>query len=60
LELRSELEAITLLARLCHESGGFKSTKAYLYVAQKITEIAKQNEGWLNYSKRVSSNEKGR
>jgi hypothetical protein len=47
LELRQELEIFKLLARLCHESGGFASTRSYLYVAECITNIARQNEGWL-------------
>ena len=36
-----------MLARLCHESGGFASTRSYLHVAEWITNIARQNEGWL-------------
>ena len=33
-QLRLELEQLKLLARLCHESGGFASTRAYLHVAR--------------------------
>jgi len=47
LELRMELEQLQVLIRLCHESGGFASTRAYLYVSEQVTGIAKQNEGWL-------------
>lgn len=47
LELRQELESFKVLARICHESGGFASTRSYLHVAERITNIAKQNEGWL-------------
>ncbi len=47
LELRQELESFKVLARLCHESGGFASTRSYLHVAERITNIARQNEGWL-------------
>lgn len=47
LQLRQELEWFKFLARLCHESGGFASTKAYLYVSEQIVNLAKQNEGWL-------------
>ena len=36
-----------MLVRLCHESGGFVSTRSYLYVAEQIVEISRQNEGWL-------------
>ena len=45
--LRQELETFKVLARLCHESGGFASTRAYLYVAEQVVGIARQNEGWL-------------
>ena len=47
LELRQQLEWLKALARLCHESGGFASTTAYLYVSEQIVNLAKQNEGWL-------------
>ena len=46
-QLRLELEQLKLLARLCHESGGFASTRAYLHVAEQVVEISRQNEGWL-------------
>ncbi len=46
-QLRLELEQLKLLARLCHESGGFASTRAYLHVAERVVEISRQNEGWL-------------
>ena len=45
--LRGDLENFKVLARLCHESGGFASTKAYLYVAEQVVGISRQNEGWL-------------
>ena len=47
LELRQELEALKVTARLCHDSGGFSGTRSYLHVAERITTIARQNEGWL-------------
>jgi len=47
LKLREDLEKFKVLARLCHESGGFSSTRSYLYVSEQIVNIAKQNEGWL-------------
>jgi hypothetical protein len=45
--LRSDLENFKVLARLCHESGGFASTRAYLHVAEQVVGISRQNEGWL-------------
>ena len=50
LVLRRELETLKVLARLCHESGGFASTRSYLYVAERIVHLSKQNEGWLRYT----------
>ncbi len=52
LALREELEQFKVLVRLCHESGGFSSTRSYLYVSEQIVAIAKQNEGWLRSSGR--------
>lgn len=50
MELREELEQFKVLVRLCHESDGFSSTRAYLYVSEQLVGIAKQNEGWLRSS----------
>jgi hypothetical protein len=47
LQLRADLEKFKVLARLCHESGGFASTRSYLYVSEQVVNLAKQNEGWL-------------
>jgi len=47
LELRRDLEWFKVLARLCHESGAFANTGAYLHVSEQAVGIAKQNEGWL-------------
>lgn len=50
LDLRRQLEELQVLARLCHESGGFASTRAYIFVSELVQGIAKQNEGWLRSS----------
>ncbi len=42
LELRQELESFKVLARLCHESGAFASTRSYLHVAERITNIGER------------------
>ena len=47
LVLRKKLEGLKVVARLCHESGGFSSTRSYLYVSEQVVNLAKQNEGWL-------------
>ena len=47
LELRQELESFKVITRLCHDSLAFPNTRTYLHVAKRITNLAKQNEGWL-------------
>jgi hypothetical protein len=46
--LRQQLENLKVLCRLCHDSGAFGGgTKSYLYVAERLTGLARQNEGWM-------------
>ncbi len=45
-QLSQELEQFSVLVRLCHEAGAFASTRAYLYVAEQLVGITKQNTGW--------------
>ena len=52
--LRGDLETFKVLARLCHESGGFASTRAYLHVAEQVVGIARQNEGWLTHATKTA------
>ena len=56
LALRQELEQFKVLSRLCHESGGFSNTRSYLFVAEQIVDLAKQNEGWLKQTTGQSTN----
>ncbi len=58
-QLRLELEQLKVLARLCHESGGFASTRAYLHAAEQVVEISRQNEGWLRQASRVEKDRSG-
>lgn len=51
-QLRRDLEGFKVLARLCHESQGFSGTRAYLYVAEQVVGLSKQNEGWLRQTAR--------
>jgi hypothetical protein len=53
LQLRQDLEWFKVLARLCHEAGGFASTRAYLYVSEQVVGIARQNEGWLRQTSKT-------
>jgi hypothetical protein len=47
-ELRQQLENLKVLCRLCHDSGAFGGgTKSYLHIAERLTNLARQNEGWL-------------
>ena len=54
LELRQEIESFKVLARLCQDSGAFASTRSYLNIAERITDLARQNEGWLKDTQRKS------
>ncbi len=54
LELRQELESFKVLTRLCQDSGAFASTRSYLHVAERITNLAQQNEGWLKKTRKQS------
>lgn len=47
-EIRKKIEKIKVLCRLCNDSGAFGGgTKSYLHLAERLTGIARQNEGWL-------------
>ena len=49
-ELRYTLEDCKILLRLAHDTKAFPSAKQYLYCAQLLVDIMKQNEGWLKQS----------
>ena len=51
--LRREIESFKVTARLAQESGAFASTRAYLFVAELVVGIAKQNEGWLRKAQKT-------
>lgn len=53
-QLRSDLEELLLLIRLCKEARAFKSFKAFQFVAKEVVSVSRQNEGWL----RACSNKK--
>ncbi|KAA6185111.1 hypothetical protein F2Q65_10320 [Thiohalocapsa marina] len=42
---RAELEQLKVLVHPGHQSGGFATTRGYLYVSEQLVGIAKQNEG---------------
>lgn len=48
LDIRWQAEYLKVLLRLAYESGAFpRGKKAYLFLAERAVEIAKQNEGWI-------------
>jgi len=54
-ELRERLESLKVLVRLCHDSGAFSGgTRSYLHMAERLTGLAKQNEGWIKATGRKS------
>ena len=47
LELREELEELKVLLRLGHDVKAFANFNSFEHAMLRVTEIAKQNEGWL-------------
>jgi hypothetical protein len=47
LELREDLEELKVLIRLCHDINAFPNFNSFEHAISLVTEIAKQNEGWL-------------
>jgi len=57
-ELRKRLESLKVLNRLCHDSGAFPGgTQSYLHMAERITGLAKQNEGWIKATRKKEKEE---
>ncbi len=59
LQLRSEVDELLLLIRLCKETKAFKSFGAFQYsfgafqyIVGEVTSISRQNEGWLKASEK--------
>jgi hypothetical protein len=47
LEIREELEALKVVLRLCHDAKGFANFNSFEHAIRLVTDIARQNEGWL-------------
>jgi hypothetical protein len=47
LELREELEELSVLLRLGQDVKAFANFQAFEHAIGQVVEIAKQNEGWL-------------
>ena len=47
LALREELEEMKVLLRLCQDVKAFPNFNSFEHAISQVTDIAKQNEGWL-------------
>jgi len=47
LRIREEVEEIKVLLRLCHDVKAFANFHSFEHSITCVTDIAKQNEGWL-------------
>ena len=57
-ELRKALESLKVLNRLCNDSSAFPGgTRSYLHMAERITGLAKQNEGWIKVTRKKEKQE---
>ena len=46
-EIRARLEELKVVLRLARQSKAIQRAKSYEFAAKKISEISRQNEGWL-------------
>ena len=46
-EIREEAEQLKVLLRLCHDVKGFPNFNSFEHAIGLVTDIARQNEGWL-------------
>ncbi len=49
-ELRDAVEQLMVQARICQETGGFRTFAAFATTVELTGQIARQNEGWLKAS----------
>jgi N-glycosylase/DNA lyase len=55
-ELRRALENLKVLNRLCHDAKAFPGgTRSYLHMAERITNLARQNEGWIRSTRQAQA-----
>ena len=47
LEIREEVEELKVLLRLCHDAKVFANFNSFEHAIRLVTDIARQNEGWL-------------
>ena len=58
LEIREEAEELKVVLRLCQDVKAFPNLNSFEHAIRQVTEIAKQNEGWLK-SQRVRTMARG-
>jgi len=51
LQLRGQLEALTLLLRLAKELKAFQSFAAWQHCVEQVVAVSRQNEGWLKQAR---------
>ena len=49
-EVRSVIESLLVQARICQETGGFRSFASFATIIELAGDVARQNEGWLKSS----------
>ena len=47
LEIREDIEELKVLLRLTHDANGFPNFNSFEHATRLVTDIARQNEGWL-------------
>ena len=47
LQIREETEVLKVLLRLCHDAKAFPNFNSFEHAIRQVTDIARQNEGWL-------------
>ena len=47
LQIREEVEELKVLLRLCHDAKAFANFNSFEHGIGLVTDIARQNEGWL-------------
>ena len=51
-QIREEVEALKVLLRLCHDAQAFPNFNAFEHAIRQVTDVARQNEGWLKSQQR--------
>ena len=48
-----EVEELKVLLRLCHDAKAFANFNSFEHAIRLVTDIARQNEGWLKSQQRA-------